>query len=47
MVASGSWLYETHTDWLLGREGKDKLFYPVSPEARQWLADIPRPTFLL
>ena len=38
-VAPGSWLYENHPEWLLGREGKDKLLYLGNPEARQWLAD--------
>jgi len=26
-VTPGSWLYENHPEWLLGREGKDKLLY--------------------
>ena len=47
MATLGSWLYEDHPEWLLGREGKDDLFYLVSPQARQWLDDIPQPTFLL
>lgn len=38
-VTPGSWLYEKHPDWLLGREGKDKLLYLGNRDAWQWLAD--------
>jgi hypothetical protein len=47
MAAPGSRVYEDDPEWLLGREGKDKLFCLVSPEARQWLADVLQLTFLL
>ncbi|HVN05069.1 MAG TPA: alpha-galactosidase [Bryobacteraceae bacterium] len=38
-VTPGSWLYEHHPEWLLGKNGKDKLLYLGNPDARQWLVD--------
>jgi len=38
-VAPGSWLYQTHPEWLLGPEGKDKLLYLGNPEAWHWLVE--------
>ena len=38
-VTPGSWLYEKHPEWLLGRDGHDKLLYLGNPEAWQWLVD--------
>jgi alpha-galactosidase len=37
-VTPGTWLYE-HPDWLLGRDGEQKLLNLGNPEARQWLTD--------
>jgi alpha-galactosidase len=38
-VTPGSWLYEKHPEWLLGRDGRDKLLYLGNPEAWRWLVD--------
>lgn len=38
-VTPGSWLYEKHPEWLLGREGQNKLLYLGNAEARQWLVE--------
>jgi alpha-galactosidase len=38
-VTEGSWLWENHPDWLLGKEGGNKLLYLGNSEARQWLTD--------
>jgi alpha-galactosidase len=38
-VRPGSWLYENHPEWLLGREGDSKLLYLGNPEALKWLTD--------
>ena len=37
-VTPGSWLYETHPEWLLGKEGQ-KLLNLGNPEARKWVTD--------
>jgi alpha-galactosidase len=36
-VAPGSWLYEKHPEWLLGRDGQDKLLDLGNQEAWHWL----------
>ena len=38
-VRPGSWLYENHPEWLLGREGDNKLLYLGNPDALKWLTD--------
>ena len=38
-VTPGTWLYQNHPEWLLGREGEQKLLNLGNPEARQWLTD--------
>jgi alpha-galactosidase len=38
-VTPGTWLYDTHPEWLLGPEGETKLLNLGNPEARQWLTD--------
>jgi alpha-galactosidase len=38
-VRPGSWLYENHPEWLLGREEDSKLLYLGNPEALKWLTD--------
>jgi alpha-galactosidase len=38
-VAPGTWLYENHPDWLLGRDGETKLLNLGNDTARQWLTD--------
>ncbi|MGO8734056.1 MAG: alpha-galactosidase [Terriglobia bacterium] len=38
-VAPGSWLYEKHPEWLLGREGENKLLYLGNEEAWRWLVE--------
>jgi alpha-galactosidase len=38
-VTPGTWLYEKHPDWLLGRDGAQKLLNLGNPEARAWLTD--------
>jgi len=38
-VTPGSWLWENHPEWLLGKDGGNRLLYLGNPEARQWLTD--------
>lgn len=38
-VAPGSWLYQNHSEWLIGPDGKDKLLYLGNPDAWRWLVD--------
>ncbi len=38
-VTPGTWLYETHPEWLLGKDGEQKLLNLGNPEARKWLTD--------
>jgi alpha-galactosidase len=38
-VTPGTWLYETHPEWLLGPDGEQKLLDLGDPEARVWLTD--------
>jgi alpha-galactosidase len=38
-VTKGSWLWENHPEWLLGKDTGNKLLYLGNPEARQWLTD--------
>jgi alpha-galactosidase len=38
-VHPGTWLYEKHPEWLLGRDGQNKLLDLGNPEAWRWLTD--------
>ncbi|HWB95802.1 MAG TPA: NPCBM/NEW2 domain-containing protein, partial [Bryobacteraceae bacterium] len=38
-VTQGSWLDRNHPEWLIGKDGKDKLLYLGNPDARRWLTD--------
>ena len=38
-VTPGTWLYEKHPEWLLGRDGEQKLLNLGNPEARDWLTN--------
>ncbi len=38
-VHPGTWLYEKHPEWLLGKDGGNKLLYLGNPEARVWLTN--------
>jgi alpha-galactosidase len=38
-VTQGTWLYEKHPEWLLGRDGAQKLLDLGNDEARKWLTD--------
>ena len=38
-VTPGTWLYDNHPEWLLGRDGDTKLLNLGKGEARQWLTD--------
>ena len=38
-VTPGTWLYDTHPEWLLGKDGEQKLLNLGNPEAWQWLVD--------
>ncbi|MFI5380687.1 MAG: alpha-galactosidase [Tepidisphaerales bacterium] len=38
-VTPGTWLYEKHPEWLLGKDGGNKLLYLGNTEARQWLIE--------
>ncbi len=38
-VTPGSWLYDTHPEWLLGADGGTKLLDLGNPEARKWVTD--------
>jgi alpha-galactosidase len=36
-VTPGTWLYDTHSEWLFGRDGDQKLLNLGHPEALQWV----------
>ncbi|MCY3018706.1 MAG: alpha-galactosidase [Planctomycetota bacterium] len=38
-VTPGTWLYENHKEWLLGKDGQQKLLDLGNPEARQWVIE--------
>jgi alpha-galactosidase len=38
-VTPGTWLYENKHAWLLGGDGRQKLFYYGTTAAQQWMAD--------
>jgi len=38
-VTPGTWLYQAHPEWLLGKDGQQKLLNLGSVEARRWLTD--------
>jgi len=38
-VAPGTWLYTKHPEWLLGKDGDQKLLALGNPEARGWLIE--------
>jgi alpha-galactosidase len=38
-VAPGSWLYQNRPEWLLGKDGRDKLLFLGNPEAWKWLVE--------
>lgn len=38
-VARGSWLEQNHPEWLIGKDGSDKLLYLGNREALAWLID--------
>jgi alpha-galactosidase len=38
-VTPGTWLYESHPEWLLGKDGETKLLDLGNAEAWQWLVD--------
>jgi alpha-galactosidase len=38
-VHPGTWLYDNHPEWLLGRDGDTKLLNLGNAEARRWLTD--------
>jgi alpha-galactosidase len=38
-VTPGTWLYESHPDWLLGTDGEQKLLDLGNPDAWKWLVD--------
>ena len=38
-VTAGSWLWENHPEWLLGKGGGNRLLDLGNPEARKWLTD--------
>jgi alpha-galactosidase len=38
-VTPGTWLYETHPEWLLGKDGEQKLLDLGNPDAWKWLVD--------
>jgi alpha-galactosidase len=38
-VTAGSWLWEKHSEWLLGKKDHDRLLFLGNPEARAWLTD--------
>ncbi len=38
-VTPGTWLYDTHPEWLLGADGGQKLLNLGNPEALKWLTD--------
>lgn len=38
-VTPGTWLYQNHPEWLLGKDGQQKLLDLGNPDARQWLIE--------
>lgn len=38
-VAPDTWLYDTHPEWLLVRDGEQKLLNLGNPDARKWLTE--------
>ncbi|MBX7257046.1 MAG: NPCBM/NEW2 domain-containing protein [Candidatus Hydrogenedentes bacterium] len=38
-VTPGTWLYDTHPEWLLGKDGEQKLLNLGNPDAWTWLVD--------
>ena len=38
-VTPGTWLYDSHKEWLLGKDGEQKLLDLGNDEARAWLTD--------
>jgi alpha-galactosidase len=38
-VTAGSWLWEKHPEWLLGKPDHDKLLFLGNREAREWLTE--------
>ncbi len=38
-VTPDTWLYDTHPEWLLGRDGEQKLLDLGNPDARKWLTE--------
>ncbi len=38
-VTPGTWLYHNHPEWLLGKDGEQKLLDLGNPAAREWLTD--------
>ena len=38
-VTAGSWLWDKHPEWLLGKKDQDRLLFLGNPEARAWLTD--------
>jgi len=38
-VTPGTWLYEKHPEWLLGKDGDQKLLNLGNPDACKWLTD--------
>lgn len=38
-VTPGTWLYEHHPEWLLGKDGEQKLLDLGNPQAREWLTN--------
>ena len=38
-VVRGSWLDQNHPEWLIGKDGSDKLLYLGNPDALRWLTD--------
>jgi alpha-galactosidase len=38
-VTPGTWLYDQHPEWLLGKDGEQKLLNLGNAQARQWLTD--------
>ena len=38
-VTAGTWLWENHPEWLLGKAGGNKLLYLGNPDALKWLTD--------
>lgn len=38
-VTPGTWLYDTHPEWLMGKDGEQKLLDLGNPNALKWLTD--------